>query len=88
MAFISSSYALFTVFENVYTFIVFGLILGLLIFHLDWFIVSTIKKQDSFWKELLQASPRIILAVIIAIVISKPLEMKISKKEMNHVLLA
>lgn len=88
MAFISSSYALFTVFENVYTSIAFGLIWGFLIFNLDRFIVSTIKKHDSFWKELLQASPRIILAIIIAIVISKPLEMKIFEKEINHVLLA
>ncbi|WP_394747447.1 DUF4407 domain-containing protein [Spongiimicrobium salis] len=87
MAFIASAYALYTVFDNVYTAIFFGLIWGLLIFNLDRFIVSTIKKQDSFWKELLQATPRIILAVIIAIVISKPLEMKIFEKEINQVLL-
>lgn len=88
MAFISGSYALFTVFDNVYTAIAFGLIWGLLIFNLDRFIVSTIKKQDNFWGELLQASPRIILAVIIAVVISKPLEMKIFEKEIDQVLLS
>ena len=60
---------------------------GLLIFNLDRFIVSTIKKNDSKWKELLQATPRIILAVIIAMVISKPLELKIFEKEINQVLL-
>lgn len=87
MAFISGSYALYTVFDNIYTAIAFGLIWGLLIFNLDRFIVSTIKKQDSFWKELLQASPRIVLAIIIAVVISKPLEMKIFEKEINQVLL-
>ena len=87
MAFISSAYALYTVFDNIYTAIGFGLIWGLLIFNLDRFIVSTIKKRDSFWKEFLQASPRIILAIIIAIVISKPLEMKIFEKEINQVLL-
>jgi hypothetical protein len=87
MAFISSSYALYTVFDNLYTSIAFGLIWGLLIFNLDRFIVSTIKKRDSFWKELIQASPRIVLAVIIAVVISKPLEMKIFEKEINQVLL-
>ena len=87
MAFIAGSYALFTVFDNVYIAIAFGLVWGLLIFNLDRFIVSTIKKRDNFWQELLQASPRIILAIIIAVVISKPLEMKIFEKEINQVLL-
>ena len=87
MAFIAASYALYTVFDSYVTAIVFGLVWGLLIFNLDRFIVSTIKKQDNKWKEVLQATPRIILAVIIAIVISKPLEMKIFEKEINQVLL-
>ena len=87
MAFISGSYALYTVFDTIYAAIAFGLVWGLLIFNLDRFIVSTIKKQDSIWKELLQASPRIVLAIIIAVVISKPLEMKIFEKEINQVLL-
>jgi len=87
MATLAASYALFTVFDNIFTSIFFGLIWGLLIFNLDRFIVSTIKKNDSKWKELLQATPRIILAVIIAMVISKPLELKIFEKEINQVLL-
>ncbi|HEY9169244.1 MAG TPA: DUF4407 domain-containing protein [Lutibacter sp.] len=87
MAFIASSYALYTVFDNYYTSVFFGLIWGLLIFNLDRFIVSTIKKSDSKWKEIMQVSPRIMLAIIIAIVISKPLEMKLFEKEINQVLL-
>lgn len=87
MAAIAGSYALFTVFDNLFTAIFFGLIWGLLIFNLDRFIVSTIKKRDSFFDELIQASPRILLAIIIAIVISKPLELKIFEKEINQVLL-
>ncbi|NQZ45161.1 MAG: DUF4407 domain-containing protein [Flavobacteriaceae bacterium] len=87
MAFIASGYALYTVFDNVYTAIFFGFIWGLLIFNLDRYIVSTIKKKDSFKSELLQAAPRIVLAIIIAVVISKPLEMKIFEKEINQVLL-
>jgi len=87
MATIAGSYALFTVFDNVYTSIFFGLIWGLLIFNLDRFIVSTIKKTDSKFKEFLQATPRIILAVIIATVISKTLELKLFEKEINQVLL-
>ncbi len=87
MAFIASSYALFTVFDNAYVAMGFGLVWGLLIFNLDRFIVSTIRKRDKFRSEFLQASPRIILAIIIAIVISKPLEIKIFEKEINTVLL-
>jgi Holliday junction resolvasome RuvABC endonuclease subunit len=47
----------------------FGIVWGLLIFNLDRFIVSTIRKRDRFSSEFLQATPRIILAIIIAIVI-------------------
>jgi hypothetical protein len=87
MAFIAASYALYTVFDNVYTSVFFGLIWGFLIFNLDRFIVSTIKKKGDFIDEFIQATPRIILAVIIAVVISKPLELKIFEKEINQVLL-
>ncbi|MGB0880858.1 MAG: DUF4407 domain-containing protein, partial [Polaribacter sp.] len=87
MASVAGSYALFTVFDNLFAAIFFGIIWGLLIFNLDRFIVSTIKKSDSKKKEFLQASPRILLAIIIAVVISKPLEMKLFEKEINQVLL-
>lgn len=87
MAFIAASYALYTVFDNIYTSVFFGLIWGLLIFNLDRFIVSTIRKRERFGQELLQATPRIILALIIAVVISKPLEIKIFQKEIDTVLL-
>ncbi|MEB3345120.1 DUF4407 domain-containing protein [Aquimarina gracilis] len=87
MAFIAAGYALYTVFDNYFSAIFFGLIWGFLIFNLDRFIVSTIRKKENFMDELLQASPRIILAIIIAIVISKPLELKIFEKEIDRVLL-
>ncbi|EDM45130.1 hypothetical protein SCB49_03379 [unidentified eubacterium SCB49] len=87
MATIAGAFALYTVFDNYFAAVFFGIIWGLLIFNLDRFIVSTLKKRGSFFDELIQASPRIILALIIAIVISKPLEMKIFEKEINQVLL-
>ena len=87
MAFLANSYALFTVFDNTKTAVIFGVIWAFLIFNLDRFIVSTIRKRDNLRYELLQATPRIILAMIIAIVISKPLEIKIFEKEINTVLL-
>ena len=87
MATIACSYALYTVFVTIYSAVFFGIIWGLLIFNLDRYIVSTIKKRNSFGQEFVQAIPRLILAIIIAIVISKPLEMKIFEKEINQVLL-
>lgn len=87
MAFLASAYALFTVFDSVYPAIAFGIVWSLLIFNLDRFIVSTIRKRDKLSAEFLQATPRILLAIIIAIVISKPLEIKIFEKEINTVLL-
>lgn len=87
MAFFAGSYALFTVFDSMLVAAIFGLMWGLLIFNLDRFIVSTIRKKDKFLSEFWQALPRIILAIIIAIVISKPLEIKIFEKEINTVLL-
>jgi Domain of unknown function (DUF4407) len=87
MAFLASSYALFTVFDNYPAAMAFGVVWAFLIFNLDRFIVSTIRKRDRLWNEFLQATPRIILAMIIAIVISKPLEIKIFEKEINTVLL-
>ncbi|GAL66772.1 DUF4407 domain-containing protein [Jejuia pallidilutea] len=87
MAFIAAGYALYTVFNNLFTAIFFGLIWGLLLFNLDRYIVSTLKKTGNALDEFIQATPRIILAVIIAIVIAKPLELKIFEKEINQVLL-
>lgn len=87
MAFIASSYALYTVFDNLLASIFFGSVWGLLIFNLDRYIVSTIKKRNNVIDELIQAAPRIFLAIIIAIVISKPLELKIFQKEIDQVLL-
>ncbi|MDW5289218.1 DUF4407 domain-containing protein [Formosa sp. PL04] len=87
MASIAAGFALQMVFDNLISAIVFGVIWGLLIFNLDRFIVSTLKKRASFLDEFLQVIPRLILALIIAVVISKPLELKIFEKEINQVLL-
>lgn len=88
MAFLSGAYALYTVFDSVLASLAFGMIWGLLIFNLDRFIVSTMRKGKGFKTELIQASPRIVLAVLIAFVISKPLELKIFEKEIDREMLA
>lgn len=80
-AMMASGYALFTVFGNYFSAFVFALLWGLLIFNLDRYIVSSMKKKGSFFADWTMAMPRIILAVIISVVISKPLELKIFETE-------
>lgn len=81
---LSVGYALFTVFENILPVIAVGIIWMLMIFNLDRYIVSTLKKREKFISELRQAIPRLLLAILIALVIAKPLELKIFEKEINR----
>jgi hypothetical protein len=83
-AMLSSAYALYTIFDSFLIALFFSFVWGAMIFNLDRFIVSGLKKTGNIWKELLFASPRFILAIILAIVISKPLELKIFEKEINR----
>lgn len=66
---------------------VFAIAWGLMIFNLDRFIISSTGKGDGTDKitrgEFGQAIPRIIIAIILGFVISKPLEIKILETEIN-----
>jgi hypothetical protein len=78
---LAAAYALYTVFDNWWIAAALGLIWGLMIFNLDRFIVSSMRKEGGFLAESRTAVPRIILAIIISIVIVRPLELKIFEKE-------
>ncbi len=80
---LAGGYALYTVFDNWIPATIFGLIWGGMIFNLDRYIVSSMKKEGSVWKEIKMAIPRIILSVLLAFVISKPLELKMFEREIN-----
>jgi hypothetical protein len=83
LAFFSSAFAFYTVFKSVFIACLLGVIWGLMIFNLDRYIVSGIKKRDSGFRQFLMAFPRIIFACLIAIVISKPLELKLFETEIK-----
>ncbi len=83
LAFISSGYALYTVFDSYLAAIFFGMVWGLMIFNLDRYIVMSMKSYGRWWRDWLVALPRLALAVLLALVISKPLEMKIFDKEIQ-----
>ncbi|MBL7828494.1 MAG: DUF4407 domain-containing protein, partial [Saprospiraceae bacterium] len=82
-AFFSSGYALYTVFDSPWAAVPFGIVWGLMIFNLDRYIVMSMKRVGQWYRDLLVALPRIALAILLAIVISKPLEMKIFEKEIQ-----
>jgi len=85
---LAGGYAMYFVFSGaqyaLLSSIFFGLIWGLAIFNLDRYIVLSLDKSKSSAKQLLQALPRIILAIIIGLVISRPLELKIFDKEIRE----
>ena len=85
---LSGGYAMYFVFKGTdfaWLFaLVFGIIWGLAIFNMDRYIVSSINKNGSTNKQILQATPRILLAIMIGMVISRPLELKIFDKEIKE----
>lgn len=84
---LSGGYAMYFVFagDSLAPFfaVIFGLIWGLAIFNMDRYIVSSINKNAGTAKQFWQATPRILLAIMIGIVISRPLELKIFNKEIK-----
>ncbi|MEM7552121.1 MAG: DUF4407 domain-containing protein [Bacteroidota bacterium] len=80
---LAAGYALYTVFDKLVIASILGLIWGLMIFNLDRYIVSSMRKKENRWSEIGMALPRIALAILISIVIAKPLELKIFEKEIN-----
>ena len=80
---LSAGYAIFTVFDDIWISVGFALLWGLMIFNLDRYIVSSIKKTGTWYSQVLMSIPRLILAAFLGIIISKPLELKIFEKEVN-----
>lgn len=95
LASFSGGYALFTVFQDFKQSVAFGLLWGLIIFNLDRFIVSSIRKSRvavnaPFRKrlaskagEFLKALPRLILAIFISVVITRPIELRLFESEIQ-----
>lgn len=84
---LSGGYALYFVFSGSLAAypasILFGILWGLSIFNLDRYIVSSIKKTSKGLRQVYQALPRFVLAILIAVVIARPLELKIFDKEIR-----
>lgn len=87
MASFAGGYAFFTAFKSTYLSIPFGLFWGALIFNLDRYIVASFGvgdgKKTISKQELIEAAPRLVMAIILGFVISTPLELKLFEKEIN-----
>jgi len=85
LASLSGGYALWTVFQSSPYAISFGILWGILIFNLDRYIVMSLPKRrggfGAFLGQGATVSPRLVLALLIASVITVPLELKIFERE-------
>jgi len=87
MASFAGGYAFFTAFKSVELSIPFGIFWGMLIFNLDRYIVASFGvgdgKKTISKQELIEAAPRLAMAIVLGFVISTPLELKLFEKEIN-----
>ena len=87
MASLSGGYAIYTIFRSVMVSLAFGVLWGFLIFSIDWYIVASLRKQQRKSKEFIGALPRLVLALLIAFVVSMPLKMKLFEREIEQQIL-
>jgi hypothetical protein len=88
MAALSMGFAIHTIFETWWITITIALAWAIIVFNLDRFIVSSTGKGDGdssiSLSELGNATPRLIMAILLGLTISAPLETKIFSKEIER----
>lgn len=88
MAALSMGFAIHTIFDQWIVTIPIALIWALIVFNLDRFIVSSTGKGDGdstiSLNELGNAAPRLIMAILLGLTISAPLETQIFSKEIER----
>ncbi|BAY24399.1 hypothetical protein NIES2100_41940 [Calothrix sp. NIES-2100] len=85
---LSAFYALYIVFASVPVAVGLGCFWGLNIYNLDrFFILSAKKKRNHFFGQLKVLTPRLALAGVLAVGISKPLELKMFESNIKEVIL-
>ena len=60
---------------------------SIIIFNLDRYIVQSLRSGDSKYESFIISFPRLILAILVAIIISKPLEVKLFEDEITAYLI-
>lgn len=83
LASLSGGYAIYSTFDSVVISTIIGIFWGIVIFSLDRYIVTSIDKKGEWWNQLLTALPRLFMAFVLAITISKPLELRLFQDAVN-----
>jgi len=95
LASLSGGYAIYMTFQSVPKSVCLGILWGLIIFNLDRYIVSSLRRQRIGptltpkerravrAREIGRAVPRLMLAVLISVVITRPIELKLFNREIN-----
>ena len=86
LAGLSGGYAFYTIFGSAWLAAPLGLLWGGMIFNLDRYLVSTLHRTGGLARQVLIALPRLLLAAALAVVIAKPLELRIFEAEIEEVL--
>ncbi|MFY9224193.1 MAG: DUF4407 domain-containing protein [Blastocatellia bacterium] len=91
VATLSGGYALFTIFDSPILAIFLGLLWGLIIFNLDRTIVSGMRAGNNLDESKLTqirsgllTSIRLVIAIVLAVGIGKPVEVRLFEKEINQ----
>lgn len=80
-AILSGGYAFYTTFKDPLISLVLGIFWGLFIFNMDRLIVlTTHKEKKNIGKQIFMGLLRVFVAVLIAAIVAKPLELKIFEK--------
>jgi len=95
LASLSGGYGMYTTFQSTPKAFGFGIVWGLIIFNLDRYIVSSMQRQrikpevsprervKIRMGEFGRAVPRFLLAILISLVITRPIELKLFDREIN-----
>jgi hypothetical protein len=86
LALLSSYFAFSLIFSGDWLRWMLAFFWAAIIFNLDRYIISSMRKKEKPMQEFLQAFPRLLLACVIAMVIAKPLELKLFESEINEFL--
>jgi len=63
--------------------VIAGVLWAVVIFNLDRMLIVSMTRQSGWWRNLLMAVPRLVLAIVIGAVISVPLVLRIFQPEIN-----
>ena len=86
MAALSGGFAVATFTGKPWIILSFAVLWGLLIFNLDRYLLSSIRKSGNKRKELTMALPRLLLALSVSVVVAKPLETALFSNQIAYVL--